>query len=204
MLEQNTISVKTFGNKLEDWCWNGFTEQEFTKKAIGIGSAHFPFACFTILDMVALASANPLLRSHPNLVGFHSFASPFLSACRRGASNGSLMRTAILGLPNFPEPKLVAQQTLSFSRVTHGDPRTDSACVAQTAMIGYILRNASEQLDAENVLAIGREAAKQQLRKSLDEMAENLQRLKAGMETVQEDPSFVTQFGEIWDCYEVN
>lgn len=63
---------------------------------------------------------------------------------RHVASNGSVMRTAVLGVPEFWDQEVVLQNTAVACTVTHYDPRCRAACVAITSAVAQLLRGRAD------------------------------------------------------------
>ncbi|KAJ3438514.1 hypothetical protein M0812_17703 [Anaeramoeba flamelloides] len=68
---------------------------------------------------------------------------------KRGAANGALMRTSILGIPNFDDLDQVVDNTLTICKITHYDPRCRASSIALTTAIALILQGES---DLEQIL----------------------------------------------------
>lgn len=64
----------------------------------------------------------------------------WLRGFRRGASNGSLARTAPLGVFFRKDPQARIQASLADSALTHFDPRCQLACVALNGAIAHALQ----------------------------------------------------------------
>jgi len=59
---------------------------------------------------------------------------------RNLAANGAVMRTAILGVPNFNDIPKVIENTLVYCKATHVDPRCQASCIAVTVAIALMLQ----------------------------------------------------------------
>jgi ADP-ribosylglycohydrolase len=70
---------------------------------------------------------------------------------RRKATNGSLARTAPLGVFFHKDPQARVQASLEDSALTHFDPRCQLACAALNGSIAHAL-NAGEKLKAEDLI----------------------------------------------------
>lgn len=81
------LSARRFLSSLRHWSYHGFSELGDTR---GIGAG----------NMTDLSLNNPLSNGDQtaNFTGLCSMAHPFFVPFRRGASNGSLMRTGVVGL----------------------------------------------------------------------------------------------------------
>eukprot|EP00928_Gymnodinium_smaydae_P077453 TRINITY_DN6080_c0_g1_i2.p1 TRINITY_DN6080_c0_g1~~TRINITY_DN6080_c0_g1_i2.p1 ORF type:complete len:417 (+),score=83.21 TRINITY_DN6080_c0_g1_i2:64-1251(+) len=68
---------------------------------------------------------------------------PHATAARHSAetpSNGGVMRTAVVGIPQFWDEVAVAESASSFCRTTHADPRCVASSVAVAVCISRLLR----------------------------------------------------------------
>ncbi|HEX2583396.1 MAG TPA: ADP-ribosylglycohydrolase family protein, partial [Chlamydiales bacterium] len=61
-------------------------------------------------------------------------------ALSKPASNGSVMRTSVVGAIYYQDLTAVVEKTVLFARVTHADPRSISAAVALSFAIALLLR----------------------------------------------------------------
>jgi len=57
------------------------------------------------------------------------------------AANGAVMRTSILGVPQFHDLNKVIENTKKICLTTHADPRCIASCVAVTTAIAQMLQN---------------------------------------------------------------
>jgi hypothetical protein len=141
-------------------------------------------------------SSGPLVQTPlPQRAALYCWASPELAAlgggvpCANG-SNGSLMRTAVLGARTFWDAELTARNTTAVARLTHPDPRVVGACVAMTALVASLLRRSPGAggfgAQLEGALGAG-EAA---LRRSVDELPSAVDDMVAAVRVLPDHPSF--------------
>lgn len=74
---------------------------------------------------------------------------------KRNASNGAIMRTAILGLVNYNDLERVRYNTEQIAKVTHWDPR----CIGSSVLITLIIANylmSGEKLSFNDLISLGR------------------------------------------------
>jgi ADP-ribosylglycohydrolase len=64
----------------------------------------------------------------------------FRASQGRAAANGAVMRTSILGIPNFSNLDQVIENTTQIAKVTHFDPRCVASCIAGTTAIAMMLQ----------------------------------------------------------------
>lgn len=128
-LETSTINPLDFAKKLREWQLHGFPE---FGDAVGMGIG------FTVSRV--LSSKNFL--AQPSQASVKVWAKHKCDL----AANGALMRTSILGVVNFQNITQVIVQTLEIAMVTHADPRSVAACVAETTAIALMLQGVSTDL----------------------------------------------------------
>ncbi|KAJ5072421.1 ADP-ribosylglycohydrolase [Anaeramoeba ignava] len=59
---------------------------------------------------------------------------------KNAAANGAVMRTSVLGIPNFHDLQIVHQNALKIGKVTHYDSRCRASCIATTSAIALMLQ----------------------------------------------------------------
>lgn len=125
------LRVGTFARRFVAWLDHGFPEFGDTQ-GVGAGSS------------TKLSGSNPLTQAgdDASYTGLHSWAHPFFSACRRGSSNGSLMRTGILGAAHFFEADALERDARLASMATHGGPECAPACISACTVIAALVRDA--------------------------------------------------------------
>ena len=64
-------------------------------------------------------------------------------ATGRTGSNGSLMRTAAVGLTHLDDPAALAEAAMAVSALTHADPRAQEACALWSLAIRHAVLTAS-------------------------------------------------------------
>jgi len=65
-----------------------------------------------------------------------------------GAGNGSVMRTAPIGLACRNDPEALIRQSIDISRITHADPRCCWSCVALCQAIAALVSGSDDVLEA--------------------------------------------------------
>jgi len=76
---------------------------------------------------------------------------------RQVAPNGGVMRTSILGIPEFHNIDRVIENTKKICLCTHADPRCIASCVAVTSALAYMLQGETcNDTLYEKALALGR------------------------------------------------
>lgn len=121
------VDEKAFARELFKW---------FQDDPMGIGS--------TVLKVVTLPQFTEFPHQAAQLV--------WKASGRKGASNGAIMRTSILGTWAFWDLRAVADHTERIARVTHWDDRCVGSCVVVTSVIAHLLHEGG-LMDAE---ALGR------------------------------------------------
>ena len=112
------VSAGDVSARFAAWAQAGFPGAPFLDtRAVGIGGT-----TNAVLN-------NPLLHGpHPERAALYVWASPALAELGQGqpcanASNGSLMRTAVLGCRTWWDAELTARNAVAVARLTHPDPR---------------------------------------------------------------------------------
>lgn len=126
---------KDIARRLKDWVDTGFEELGDTR-GDGIGGSMNMVIAHNMFLEDPCAAASEI---------WHNSG-------KRLASNGSIMRTSIVGA--LPDPTIVEHWAANLSRVTHTDPRCVAACVLQSLIVGKIIyREVSAAENIDNLLA---------------------------------------------------
>jgi len=86
----------------------------------------------------------------------------------KSASNGSVMRTSVLGVVDFRDPEAVARNTRTIAHVTHYDPKCLASSLVVTSFVSCVLRHLEQDPQSqvthetalrllEDAIALGRE-----------------------------------------------
>ncbi|KAF9117036.1 hypothetical protein BGX27_005586 [Mortierella sp. AM989] len=79
---------------------------------------------------------NPMFQSNPHRAAFESWD----SSKRDLASNGAVMRTAVLGIESFWDEHRVVENSMAAAKVTHADPRSVVSAILSSVLISRLLR----------------------------------------------------------------
>ncbi|CAG8437620.1 10515_t:CDS:2 [Ambispora gerdemannii] len=124
LLSLNGIfNTRDFAKRLRQWAERGFPELE-NKPPFGIGLT------------VGSVLKHSLFISTPHRAAWDVWENYDCNL----AANGALMRTAILGFPNYKDEMKVVKQTLQATKVTHADPRCCVSSVIVTVLISRLLQ----------------------------------------------------------------
>ena len=156
------VPLKEFGSRLVQWERNWRDGSAATppwgEKKGGYGAG----------NMTSLSCGNELMRSESaDLVGLASWGQPFFDPFQKGASNGSLMRTSIMGTRPGTLANIV-EEAVRVGRVTHADPRCDAAIAAVVTVVHALVHGKESEPTCLRQLAVG--AATEQLRQSCDSL----------------------------------
>eukprot|EP00735_Rhodelphis_limneticus_P002474 TRINITY_DN1335_c0_g1::TRINITY_DN1335_c0_g1_i1::g.19941::m.19941 TRINITY_DN1335_c0_g1::TRINITY_DN1335_c0_g1_i1::g.19941 ORF type:complete len:567 (-),score=87.18,sp/Q9Z2V5/HDAC6_MOUSE/45.45/5e-21,ADP_ribosyl_GH/PF03747.9/1.2e+03,ADP_ribosyl_GH/PF03747.9/9.1e-59,zf-UBP/PF02148.14/9.5e-17,zf-UBP/PF02148.14/3.2e+03 TRINITY_DN1335_c0_g1_i1:73-1773(-) len=134
LVNSGKFSVLDFARRIKWWASHGYPDLG-DKGGMGIG--------MTVNNTI----------NHRNFLDDpHSAAKDIWERTNRMlAANGAVMRTSILGIPNFPDPEAVHNQTRDCALITHADPRCVASCVTVTSAISYMLRHAAQMQDAADL-----------------------------------------------------
>lgn len=125
MMSENNISALNFSKKLINWLNHGFTECA-DYKGHGVGNS------------LSIWWGDSYVLTEPLLAGLRSWIyNPFHPLSN--VSNGSLMRTSILGI--ISNKKYLFEKTIEISAITHPDPSCVLACLFVTNLIHNIIYN---------------------------------------------------------------
>jgi ADP-ribosylglycohydrolase len=136
MDNQGSVNLDQYSLSLLRWAYGGFHEMG-DEGGMGIGQ-----------------TVNKVL-SHPLfLADSHKVAQEVWEKNGRNlAANGAVMRTAVLGVPNFTDLDKVISNTLACCKVTHADPRCQASCIAVTVAIALLLQGV-EDIEAITATAL--------------------------------------------------
>lgn len=115
LLEQQQLDIQDIAGRIYQWATHG---------GMGIG-----------MTVLSVLQAPQFLRDP------HAAARlVWKNSGRRGAANGAVMRTAILGVWQYDQPEQVMWQAEQVCKITHYDPRCVASCVAVSWLISAFLR----------------------------------------------------------------
>ena len=138
-LEHSSIKPTDFAKKLIGWRNNGFPELGDVC-GTGIG--------YTVMSVMR----NDNFLWEPSLASLQVWAG---HRCNL-AANGALMRTSILGVINYQDLTKVIKQTIDIGITTHSDPKSLTACVAETSAIALMLQGVSPEQSTETAKSLSR------------------------------------------------
>jgi len=121
-----------FAKKLKKWCKRGFPELG-DYAGMGLGMT----VCSVILHNDYLEDPHKAAESI------------WIQSGKKGAANGGIMRTSILGCLDYNDLNKVIENTLRICKVTHFDPRCLASCVAVTVTIASILQGAPTKTNSD-------------------------------------------------------
>lgn len=128
------VNAGAFAQSIYRWAKEGFSELG-DQAGMGIGS--------TVAAVLRHDDFLPSLDVEGKKSSYHPHKSArqvWESMNKSAAANGSVMRVAVLGVPNFWNVDTVGAQTREISAVTHVDPRTMASCFVVTYLISAMLR----------------------------------------------------------------
>jgi ADP-ribosylglycohydrolase len=183
------VSARDVASRFAAWAQGGFPEAPFfDSRAVGIGGT-----TNAVLN-------SPLIRgARPEQAALYCWASPALAELGQGspcanASNGALMRTAVLGARAWWDAAATERGTAAVARLTHPDPRAVGACVAMTALVAALLRRAAAggagrgpaRAELERALAAGDAA----VRRAVEELPGAVEAMVAAVRALPDHPRF--------------
>lgn len=135
---ENKLDIFAFAKKLDKWLSNGFPECNDTK-SYGVGNS------------LAIWWGDNFILTDPILAGLRSWIyNPYYPMTN--SSNGSVMRTSILGIIKNKETMI--KTTIYFSAITHPDPSCIISCLFVTNLIHKILYEKIEEFTNETFEAV--------------------------------------------------
>jgi ADP-ribosyl-[dinitrogen reductase] hydrolase len=105
---------------------------------------------------IGTLTSQSLRQARETAVPMDAGKSVWLASGRRTAGNGSLMRTAPIGVALSDDEAARRRASLDDSAITHFDPRCQLACAALNTAIAYCVRS-SKQLAASDVVVAAAE-----------------------------------------------
>lgn len=131
MISEKNIEIKNFSSKLIKWISNGIPECD-DNKSYGLGNT------LSIWWGDTYSLVNPLL------AGLRCWIyNPYFPL--KNSSNGSLMRTSILGV--LSKQKIMFEKTIEMSAITHPDPKCILSCLFVTNIVHHIIYNNLSNFD---------------------------------------------------------
>jgi ADP-ribosylglycohydrolase len=138
MISEKNIEIKNFSKKLIKWISNGIPECDDIK-SYGLGNT------LSIWWGDTYSNSNPLLAGLRCWI-YH----PYFPLSN--SSNGSLMRTSILGV--LSDQKIMFEKTIEMSAITHPDPKCILSCLFVTNIIYNIIYQNLSNFDISVYLMI--------------------------------------------------
>jgi ADP-ribosylglycohydrolase len=101
---------------------------------------------WALTDGYGMGSTVYAVVRHPSFLEepHHAARQYWESSGRQAASNGAVMRTAVLGIWEYPDENRVRQNAEQACRLTHADPRCVASCVAVCLAIRRLLCGARD------------------------------------------------------------
>ena len=125
MIYENKIDKDNFSKKIFNWLEKGYPECD-DKKSYGVGNT------------LSIWWGDKYIFTDPIIAGIRNWIyNPFYPM--NNISNGSLMRTSILGI--LKDKKIMFEKTIEISSVTHPDPSCILACLFVVNLIHNIIYN---------------------------------------------------------------
>lgn len=118
LLEKHCVDIQDIASRIYNWAMNG---------GMGLGE--------TVASVLML----PNFHSNPH----QASQAEWHASGKFSAANGGVMRTSILGVWDYKDPKRVKHNAESVCKITHYDPRCTGSCVLICSAISAILRNIS-------------------------------------------------------------
>jgi ADP-ribosylglycohydrolase len=135
LMKDNELTAKKYTKKLINWIDNGFKECG-DDKSYGLGNSF------------AIWQGDKYVFDDPIYSGFRTWVlNPFRPFSN--SSNGSLMASGILAI--IDDDKKRHNLVIEINRITHTDPKTILACLFQTELMSFIIKN-KNYLDFDSVI----------------------------------------------------
>jgi ADP-ribosylglycohydrolase/Leucine-rich repeat (LRR) protein len=128
------VDTAGFVRQLYNWASNGFSELG-DQGGMGIGST--VGAVLRHEDFLPPLPGDDSSNYHPHRAAREVWE----QQNRNAAANGSVMRTAVCGIPQFWDAEAVCDNTRQIAAVTHVDPRAMASCFTTTYLVAAMLRN---------------------------------------------------------------
>jgi hypothetical protein len=135
LLWGGVIDEIDFADRLSQWARSGFSE---LGDSVGWGIGRTVGKCIDHKDFL----------KNPHDVAHQVWQST------GSAANGAVMRTAILGIPQFNNLADVTENAVRICKATHYDPRCQASCVAICMIVALILQVLIECIHVSTCLSI--------------------------------------------------
>eukprot|EP01133_Synstelium_polycarpum_P004081 gene4081-4754_t len=120
---RGNVNLSSVARKLRQWIESGFPELgDVAGMGLGQTVGAVVFSEDFIEDPIACSEA------------------VWLKSQRKGAANGAVMRTSILGCTRFNSPEIVSKNSQLLAQLTHYDPRCIVSCTTTTHVIAALIR----------------------------------------------------------------
>ena len=178
--DQYVLGVRAKWLKENDPQYAGFSLSQVFAQQLnhwyhhGLDSFHGRFAqrglpaCRGLGRLVGAVLAKPHFVANPEQAALEAWRDPNLAMGDgfrgRPAANGAIMRTAFVGAIAYRDLRKVVQDTVTFCKTTHADPRSIASSVALSVAIALFLRGCGDVSVAQYHAS---EIAKQVLRSEM-------------------------------------